>query len=183
MLSLPKVHDRSRDRVKVTLLVAHEQVVVLDADRPVRREAEFEPAPTVPPQRVCRSSMPSERCRLVEDARSVSAVNRGAALDVEQGVVPGVADLAGEQAERIDLRSVGEAGTEQADIASLSGRPSRPALRGRTPRSALPAIADLAAGDAAGGVMAAFRTRRRRRTGVVKSQHSRLEPQPPLRPM
>ena len=58
------------------------------------------PAPTVPPQRVS-----SARSSTVPRQQAFIAVvgHRRTALDVEQDVVGGIADLTGEQAERVDL--------------------------------------------------------------------------------
>ena len=75
------------------------------------------PAPTVPPQRVSRrywsNSVPGGKSKITE-----TIVGDGrATLHVEQYVVAGPTDLAGEQAERVDLRLVAEP-DRQANIAA-----------------------------------------------------------------
>src|SRR4029434_2740094 len=79
-----------------------------------------------------------------------------AAPDVEQHVVEGVADLAGEQAERADLGLVGGCRHEQADVAAPQVRPVALAFDAEHPCARLPAITDLAAGNTAGRVVATF---------------------------
>ena len=69
-------------------------MIVFEPDRPVRGEGESPPTATAPPQRVSlaesRSVSPAARSSyLVQN-------NGRTALHVEQDVVPGVADLAGE---------------------------------------------------------------------------------------
>ena len=79
----------------------------------------------VPPQRVSSPVHASERAANGVDAVGVRGHSR-TALDVEQDVVDGVTDLAGEQAERVDVRAVAEAdrqGEQQAYVAALEVSP------------------------------------------------------------
>ena len=145
--------------VKVMVAVPHEQVIVLDADRPVRGEAVFEAdADHATPAGVVDAGADHDAGAGRERSGNVVAGDRGAALDVEQGVVAGVADLAGEQAEGIDLRvSLVTPGKTQADIASPVKSAQLPcASRPNTQAAGLPAIADLTTDGAAGCIMAAF---------------------------
>src|SRR6185369_6754083 len=77
------------------------------------------------------------------------------ALDVEQDVVGGVADLAGEQAERIDARFVAQCrGSYEGHVAALEVGPVALSFKAEHPGTSLPAIADLATDRAARCVMA-----------------------------
>ena len=114
------------------------------------------PTPTAPPQRVS-SLVEATRTPVPVIKHAVAIRGHGrAALDVEQHVVGGVADLAGEQAERVDLRVVGDAGSEQADIAALEVGPVALGFETEHPGAGLPAIADLTTGGAAGRIVATF---------------------------
>src|SRR5258705_12812378 len=84
--------------IEADVAVRQEDVVILECDRPVRREAEFNTGT----DRATPSGLPrtvqQQSCR--NDERPVFVGNdSGAALHVEQDIVPGVTDLAGEQAE------------------------------------------------------------------------------------
>src|ERR1700692_3832159 len=86
------------------------------ARRPVRRKADPDagadcaaPAPLI--RRRARENVAGRRGHT-----EPVAGHRAAALGVEQDVVEGIADLAGEQSERIDLRLVSEERHEQADV-------------------------------------------------------------------
>ena len=65
------------------------------------------PTPTVPPQRVALAEASSTPVSVLEDAKAV-ARHRRAALYVQQRCVPGVADLAGKEADAIGLGARGE---------------------------------------------------------------------------
>ena len=65
------------------------------------------PTPTVPPQRVELAAANSKPVSGVEDAKAV-ARHRRAALYVKQRCIPGVADLAGKEADAIGLGASGE---------------------------------------------------------------------------
>src|SRR6201999_261705 len=82
--------------------VAHEQVVVFEGDRPARSEADFDTgadraAPTGLAGGVDHEAGGGE------EAVVLVVGDRSTTLDVPEHVVPGVADLAGEEAERVDL--------------------------------------------------------------------------------
>src|SRR5215475_12536833 len=76
------------------VLVAQEEVVVLDANRPVRRKADFQTCAD-------RAAGHVEGVKLVAD-------DRRTALHIEQDVVPGIADLASEQAKRVEASTQAE---------------------------------------------------------------------------
>src|SRR5229473_2094501 len=135
-------------------------MVVFGGDRPVRGEAEFNAG--------SHRAAPAGLAHLVEhdagrgeEARIAVVGDRGAALHVPENVAPGVADLSGEEADGIDLGLVG-VGNErcQARIGSLQASPIALGFHAEYPTGALPAIADLTAGQAAGGVVTTFRVRR-----------------------
>src|ERR1700754_500744 len=145
---------------EVVGLVLHEQVVVFDADRPIRSEAVFQTdADGAAPVGVVAGGR-ELRTEPVVDAVAIRGHSR-TALDVEQRVVEGVTDLAGEQTERVDLRGVHETGAKQrADVAALEVSPV--ALRFKTEHegAGLPAIADLTTDGAAGRIVGTFGTNR-----------------------
>src|SRR5947207_1400168 len=98
--------------------VLHEQVIVLDANRPVRGEGVFEAgADRAAPAGVVAGDASERAGCYAVDAVAVRG-HGSTALDVEQDVVDGVTDLAGEQAERIDVRMVAESRVLQAHIAA-----------------------------------------------------------------
>jgi hypothetical protein len=80
----------------------------------------------------------------------------GAALHVDQDAVPGIADLAGEQTEAVDLAGVGLAGEQETGAAAFEIRPVALRFQAEDQRRHLPAIADLATDRSAGRVVAAF---------------------------
>src|SRR3981189_384501 len=99
-------------------MVTHEKVIVLDPNRPIRCESEFE----------ARSDDTTPACvtRRIEQRASGGhrtselVVGHGrAALHIPKDVVPSITDLAGEQAERFDLGIVSPGGNENANIRSL----------------------------------------------------------------
>src|SRR3981189_3047571 len=109
-------------RREVATMVTHEQVIVLDRNRPIRCESKFE----------ARSDDATPACftRRIEQRAcggppaEVFVVGHGrAALHIPKDVVPGIADLAGEQAERFDLGMVSPEGNEKANIGSLQISP------------------------------------------------------------
>ena len=108
------------------LRVAHEQMVVFDADRPVRRKAEFEAgSDRAAPAGFAGLSRTTRRRSPVTKLDVLVVGDGGAALHVPEHVVPGVADLAGEQAERVDLGlvGIGIAAAVEADVRSLQISP------------------------------------------------------------
>src|SRR5579872_1622961 len=88
--------------IRDDVVIAHEQVIVLEAERPARSKGIFE-ADTdrgTPAGFVGRIDPSADTCR---NGGVLVVGYRGAALHVEQCAVPGIANLAGEQAEGIDL--------------------------------------------------------------------------------
>src|SRR5712671_6681696 len=153
--------ERRDGRREVAGAVAHEQVIVCDGGRPVRREAIFHTdsnhaAPTGVIVAVERNASD----RIVAPVPVV--YDRCAALHVEQNVVDRVADLTGEKAERVDLRAIGEwrTGEERGDEEARAGTaeisPIPLSFESEHPGAGLPAIANLTAGNAAGCIVATF---------------------------
>src|SRR5262249_25110609 len=151
VLGLEEQRSRESDVART-----HEQMVVLDTDRPVLREPKFETstdcaAPTGFVGRgEQRTGGPTEGLILV-------AGDGGTAFDVEQNLVPGVADLPFNQPKRIDLRTVEVGCKEETDVAAAEIGPVALTFHPEHPTGPLPAIADLTADRAASCVMAAFR--------------------------
>src|SRR5262249_38295705 len=109
--------DGSR-RVEGVGAILHEQVVVFEADRAVGSEAEFDAgADHATPAGVVIGGGGENVGSDHEGAVAIRS-HRGAALHVEEDVVGGPADLAGDQAERVDPRVVDKAGSKQADPAA-----------------------------------------------------------------
>src|SRR3984957_9487421 len=142
---------------RIHVLVAHEEVIVFEAERPVLSEGVFDAGakrgtPAGFPRGIETHQRRQRRIR-----RVLVVGDGGAALRVDQSTVPSIADLAGEQAEAFNRGLVGLAGKLQAGIAALEIRPV--ALRFQTEhpgRRRLPAIADLSAARSAGRIVAAF---------------------------
>jgi hypothetical protein len=148
----PKCHARGGREVEGPIL--HEQVIVFDASRPAGRESIFQAGAdrTTPTAIVAGAGQLSAGCGRVGPIPIVC--HSRTALDVEQNVVGGPADLTGEQAEGVDLRVVDEAREERADmVACLAGRPSCPALRVRTPSCPSASDTNLTTGNAAGCIV------------------------------
>src|SRR5205807_1222964 len=80
---------------------------------------------------------------------------------VEQHIIEGVTDLAGEQSERIDLGAVGDAAESRAHVGASQVSPIALGLKPEYPGAGLPAITELTTGDAAGRIMRALRRKRR----------------------
>src|SRR4051812_385585 len=137
-------------------------MVVLDRHRPVWREAVFEtnaddaaPAGFVGAVEYRAGGKAQDGCA---DEAAVLVVGHGrAALHVEQRVVPGITDLAGEQTEGLDLRTVGEGSAEeQAGIRSAQISPIALRFQAEYPGAGLPAVTDLTTGNATGRIMASL---------------------------
>ena len=98
--------NRIDDRERI-IGIAHEQVVVFNTERPVRRKAilKSNTHDAAPAGRACRGQFNAGK--RVEDAEAV-ACHRRAALYVKQRCIPGVADLAGKEADGIGLGASGE---------------------------------------------------------------------------
>ena len=117
MRSVPK--KRAARRGEGIGAVLHEQVIVFDADRPVRSEAVFEAdADHAAPAGVVAVTPASAPVKRVETAVAIRG-HGSAALDVEQDVVGGITDLTGEQAERVDLRLFAEPGNNRLTLLPL----------------------------------------------------------------
>src|SRR3954453_11329471 len=143
------------------VMAAHEQMVVFEADRPVRRKAVFDAdADRAAPAGVV-GTVELGSCKTARsDAAVAIASDGGAALHVKQCAVPGVADLAGEQAESIDTGAVRD--TEHgAGVPAGEVCPVALCFEAEYEGAALPAITDLAAGDGPRRARAAFRNARR----------------------
>src|ERR1700688_758466 len=130
-------------------------MIVFDPDRPARREAVFKTG--------ADGAAPARFAALIErdaSGRDEAGVLVGgdgaAALHVPKHIVPGVADLAREQAETVDAGLVGDAGKKQAEILAFQTGPIALRFDAEHHGSALPAVTDLTAGHAAGVVIAAF---------------------------
>src|ERR1700738_4856568 len=138
--------------------VVHEHVIVFDRGRPVRGEAVFEAAAShATPAGVVVAGCNEVAGRGEERAMAVGS-HRGAALYVKQSVVPGVADLAGEQSESVDFGLVREEshGGQEAAVDALEVSPVALRFEADHEGAGLPAIADLTTGGATGRIMATF---------------------------
>src|SRR5690348_14240779 len=89
-------HDGIDDRERV-VRVTHEQVIVFDAGRPIRREAVFKSGAygAAPAGRTDRCDADASKRR--EDIKAIARYGC-AALQIQQRRVPGVTDLTGEKA-------------------------------------------------------------------------------------
>ena len=134
---------------------AHEQVIVLDRKRPVRCESEFD----------ARSDDTTPACftrRIEQHAcgghRTSEFVvgHGGAALHIPKDVVPGIPDLAGEQAERFNLGIVSPVGNEGANIRSPQISPVALRFETEHPTGALPTVTNLTADHSAGRIVTTF---------------------------
>src|SRR5258707_8847844 len=135
--------------------VTHEKVIVLDRNRPIRCESEFE----------ARSDDTTPACftRRIEQRAcsghrtSVFVVGNGrAALHIPKDVVPSIADLAGEQAERFNLGIVSPSGNEKANIRSLQISPVALRFQTEHPTGALPTVSNLTANHSAVRIVTTF---------------------------
>src|SRR5258708_34009911 len=136
-------------------MVTHEQVIVLDRNRPIRCESEFEAGSddTTP---ACFTRRIEQRACGGHRTSEFVVGHGGAALHIPKDVVPGIPDLAGEQAERFDLGIVGPSGNENADIRSLQISPVALRLQSEHPTGALPTVANLTANHSAGRIVTTF---------------------------
>src|SRR3954469_938010 len=149
------------------VVTAHEQMVVFEADRPVRGEAVFDAdADRAAPAGVVGTIELGSGQTTRSDAAVAIAGDGGAALHVKQCVIPGVADLAREQAESIDAGAVRDAGYG-AGVPAREIGPVALCFEAEHEGAVLPAITDLAAGDGARRVMAAFRNAGRETNSLV----------------
>src|SRR5436190_2805697 len=142
---------RGQDEVAVT----HEEVIVFDRNRPVRGKAVFE-ADTDSAAPACFGRAIEHETGVGGHAGVVVAGRRDATLHVAEDVVPGVANLAGDHAEGIDLRAVGDVAEGEAEVGTGEVGPVALAFKTEHPVAGLPAIADLTADGAAACGVAAF---------------------------
>ncbi len=102
---------------EIDVTTFEEDVIVLDANRPIRRKAIFEagadrPAPA---GLVARPIEFKAGCNVKGPV--AIADDGGATFDVEQGVVPGVTDLARDQTKGVNFRLIAKAESrDRADI-------------------------------------------------------------------
>ncbi len=124
-------------------------MVVLNTERPVRCKAVFKSNThgATPAGRACRGQFNAGN--VIEDAKAV-ACHCGAALYVQQRCIPGVADLAGKEADAIGFGASGERRIDQADARVVEIRPIALGFQAKHPLIGLPAITDLAAEEAPG---------------------------------
>ena len=122
------------------------------------------PVPTAPPQRV---SLAVPNVTPAQSAAELVVGDGRAALHVPEHVVPGVAHLTGEEAERVDLGVVDqrEEGSGRADVRALQVSPIALGFDAEHPVGGLPAIADLTADDCASCIVATFSRDGDRRAG------------------
>ena len=177
LLSKPATNSGRRERI---VGITHEQVVVFNTERPVRCKAVLKSDTDggTPAGRACRGQFSAEN--VLEDAKAV-ACHRRAALYVEQRLIPGVADLAGKEADAIGFGARGEPRIDEADALAAEIRPIALGFQAKHPLTGLPTIADLAADEATGPLAAA--AAKATPNASTKSQQLRLWPQPPLPPM
>src|SRR5262245_46565987 len=136
-------------RREAATIAIHEQVIVLDRNRPIRCESEFDARPDdTTPAGVTRRI--EQRASGGHRASEFVVCDGGAALHIPKNVVPGIADLAGEQAERFDLGIVSPSGNESADIRSLQISPVALRFQTEHPTGDLPTVANLTANHSAG---------------------------------
>src|SRR5581483_8739892 len=95
-----------------------------------------------------------------DDARIFVVGQRSTTLHVKQRVVPGIAGLAGEQAESVDLHLVGDQWENEAGGGAVEVGPVALRLDAEHPIVGLPAVTGLAADSAAGAGEATLRCRR-----------------------
>src|SRR6478672_5955956 len=145
--------------------VAHEQMIVLDGSRPVRGEAIFEAdADSAAPAGFTRRVENRIGCR--EAVIITIRRHGGAALHIEQRVVPRVSDLTREQAKGADARTRNRiAGSDDELLAyarALEVGPVTLCFEAEDPGGGLKAITDLTTGDTAGRIMTSFGEKRAR---------------------
>src|SRR6185437_1574024 len=139
----------------------------LDGDRPARSEADFDADADHAAPAGFGGSVEHDAA---EQAVVLVAGDGSATLDVAEHVVPGVADLTGEEADRVDLGLVDNRRERcgRACIRALQVGPVALGFKAEHPVAGLPAIADLATDEAAGRIVATFRHGRdRSRAGDV----------------
>src|SRR3954453_20693265 len=138
-------HQREGD-----VLVLQEDVVVPDANRPVRREAVLQAGTdrATPAGLIGRG----QQCAAKGRDFILAADDSRTALGVNEDVVPGVADLTGDQTERIDLGAVAS-GEQCTDVVTREISPVALTFDAEHPLARLHAVADLTADRAAGRIV------------------------------
>src|SRR6202011_6240635 len=81
---------------------------------------------------------------------------RRAALHIPKDVVPRIADLSGDKADRFDLGIVSPIGNENANIRSLQISPVALRFQTEHPTGALPTVSNLTANHSAGRIVTTF---------------------------
>src|SRR4051794_12850977 len=139
------------------IVVAHEQVIVFDAGRPVRRERKVDAGSD------CGTPTGFVRAIKNEAARGDNSVvmiagDSGAAFDIPKNVVPGIADVACNQPERINLAAVGgtDVGSKHAGVRALQVRPIALPFDAEDPTGGLPTISNLTADHPSARIVTAF---------------------------
>src|SRR3984893_14557122 len=145
--------NRGKNRREVEAAVAHEQMMVLNRSRPVRRETKFETGSG----RAAKAGFGRPVKHRAGLQTLVLVVGEGAAaLHIPKHAVPGITDLASEQAQRIDRRSVGRPGNNLARVRSTQIGPVALCFQTEHHGAAQPTVTDLAAGDRTTCVVTAF---------------------------
>src|SRR5258707_2748566 len=129
--------------------VTHEKVIVLDRNRPIRCVPVFEDSSddTTP---ACFTRRIEQRACGGHRTSVFVVGHGGAALHIPKDVVPGISDLAGEQAERFNLGIVSPVGNETANIRSLQISPVALRFETEHPTRALPTVTKLTPSHSAG---------------------------------
>src|SRR5882757_10399936 len=146
---------------KVEIFVAHEQVVVFDADRPVRSEGIFQTcADRAAPARGIRAVI--HRARRGRERVVTVADDSGAALEIsEETGADAISDLPREEAEAVDARPIRQFRHDQVAAAAFEARPVALRFNTEYPVRHLVTIADLAADRGASGVRSTLVRERR----------------------
>src|SRR5258708_3373264 len=133
------------NRREVQRAGAHEQMVVFDSDRPIRCKTDFDAGSDRAAPAGFSYPVNGEAYSGCETL--ILVVGDGtAALHIPEHVIPGIADLAGEQAQRIDGGSVAQRGPiKQADIRSAQIGPIALCFQTEHHTAAHPTVADLGA--------------------------------------
>src|SRR6267142_5828434 len=151
--------DRGKNGREADVTSAHEQMIVFDCSRPVRGESKFKTS--------SNCTAPAGFSGAVKHHAGIQTLvlvvgDGGAALHIPKNVVPGIADLACEQAQRIDFGSVNKRSKNAARIRSTQISPVALGFDTEHPSAALPTVTNLSADDPAGCVVTAFRGGRNR---------------------
>src|SRR5258705_4031498 len=134
-------------------------MIVFDTGRPIRSEAVFESDThsATPAGRACRGEFKAGK--RVKYTKTIARYCR-AALQIDQCRVPGITDLAGEKADAISFYASRERRIENADARAAQIRPITLSFHAENELICLPAVADLATGDASGAIGATVRNER-----------------------